>query len=263
MPYTSRCVYTWMDDVGDGPARGHKPVSPTGDPGTGTVPITRAAGCSVPPRQPRAATKGILLALEKAQRLAGDNGSLCHRGCLCGDPPPWHPHGWLQGDRVPLAADPRGHRQGWVRHPATLSCPQGGGWCRYSPCSPVTGITAGSRYIPGALPPLMTVPKADVWVAASPTAASQGSGAPWYPPSIQDHDFGTRIPGSPSPAYPAPRGARRRGGGGCRCPRHPATWWLPVTGRLRAAWRAGGARGPASCRRVLAGQGPRFKSKQC
>lgn len=35
VPYTSRCVYTWMEDVGDGPARGHKPVSTAGDPGMG------------------------------------------------------------------------------------------------------------------------------------------------------------------------------------------------------------------------------------
>lgn len=90
-----------------------------------------------------------------------------------------------------------------------------------------------------------------------------GVWSPPIPPSLWDQDFGTSSPSSPSPspAYPAPRGARR-GGGGCCCPQHPVTWWLPVTGWLRAAWRASSARGPVACRRVPAGRGPRFKSKQ-
>lgn len=75
VPYTSRCVYTWMEDVGDGPARGHKPVSSAGHPGTGMVPITGAAGRSMPPcwprAQPRAATKGLWLAPGESTRTGG------------------------------------------------------------------------------------------------------------------------------------------------------------------------------------------------
>lgn len=267
VPYTSRCVYTWMEDVGDSPARGHKPVSPVGDPGTGMVPITRVAGWSVPPlwprAQPRAATKGLLLALEKAQGLAGDSGSLCHRECLCREPPPWHPHCQLKGDHIPAPADTWGCWQGWVWLPAPLSHPQGGGWCRDSPCSPVMGTGARPQIWPWSIATTSDSPKSRCVGGRQPHSHLPGVWSPLVPPSIQDQDFRTSSPGPPSlsPAYPAPRGARR-GGGGCCCPWHPATWWLPVTGRLRAAWRAGGVQGPAACRRVPAGRGLRFKSKQ-
>jgi len=90
-----------------------------------------------------------------------------------------------------------------------------------------------------------------------PPGGLEPPGTPQHPGS----EFWDWSPGSLSLAYPVLRGARR-GGGGCHCLQHPATWWLPVTGRLRAAWRASGARGPAACRGMLVGRGPRFKSKQ-
>ena len=76
VPYTSRCVYTWMEDVGDGPARGTNPSAlqvPRHRDGAhqqGHWPICAPslALCPAPCHH-----RGLLLAPEEEQMLVGDS----------------------------------------------------------------------------------------------------------------------------------------------------------------------------------------------